>query len=48
MPGVLNLVIMLWALTFCNDNGAGKHNQLFYAAGSSSEQDGVFGRLDMN
>ncbi len=37
---------MLWALTFGTDNGAGKHNQLFYSAGSSSEEDGVFGRLD--
>jgi len=38
---------MLWALTFGTDNGAGKHNQLFFAAGSSSEEDGLFGRLDL-
>lgn len=38
---------MLWALTFGTDNGAGKHNQLFFTAGSSSEQDGLFGRLDL-
>jgi uncharacterized protein (TIGR03118 family) len=37
---------MLWALTFGTDNGAGKHNQLFFTAGSSSEEDGLFGRLD--
>ncbi len=37
----------LWSLTFGNDNGAGKHNQLFFAAGPSSEQDGLFGRLDL-
>jgi len=40
-------VDMLWALTFGTDNGAGKHNQLFFAAGSSSEEDGLFGRLDL-
>ena len=38
---------MLWALTFGTDNGAGKHNQLFFSAGSSSEEDGLFGRLDL-
>ncbi len=37
----------LWALTFGNDNGAGKHNQLFYTAGSSAEGAGIFGRLDL-
>lgn len=37
----------LWSLTFGNDNGAGKHNQLFFAAGPSSEEDGLFGRLDL-
>jgi uncharacterized protein (TIGR03118 family) len=37
----------LWALTFGNDNGAGAHNQLFYAAGPQSEQHGVFGRIDL-
>jgi uncharacterized protein (TIGR03118 family) len=40
-------VDMLWALTFGTDNGAGKHNQLFFAAGSSSEESGLFGRLDL-
>jgi uncharacterized protein (TIGR03118 family) len=38
---------MLWALTFGTDNGAGAHNQLFFAAGSSSEDAGLFGRLDL-
>jgi uncharacterized protein (TIGR03118 family) len=37
----------LWALTFGNDNGAGKHNQLFYTAGPSAEKAGIFGRLDL-
>lgn len=40
-------VDMLWSLTFGTDNGAGKHNQLFFAAGSSSEESGLFGRLDL-
>ncbi len=37
----------LWSLTFGTDNGAGKHNQLFFSAGPSSEEDGLFGRLDL-
>ena len=38
---------MLWSLTFGNDNKAGSHNQLYFAAGSSSETAGLFGRLDL-
>jgi uncharacterized protein (TIGR03118 family) len=37
----------LWSLTFGTDNGAGRHNQLLFSAGPSSEETGLFGRLDL-
>jgi uncharacterized protein (TIGR03118 family) len=37
----------LWSLTFGTNNGAGKSNQLFFAAGPSAEDQGLFGRLDL-
>jgi hypothetical protein len=37
----------LWALTFGNDNGAGKKNELFFAAGPSAEDQGLFGKLEL-
>ncbi len=36
----------LWSLTFGSGNGAGATNQLFFAAGSSAESQGIFGELD--
>jgi uncharacterized protein (TIGR03118 family) len=35
----------LWALTFGTDNKAGRHNELFFAAGPSAEDQGLFGKL---
>lgn len=35
----------LWSLTFGTDNGAGARNELFFAAGPSAEDQGLFGKL---
>jgi uncharacterized protein (TIGR03118 family) len=45
--GQVMQIDQLWSLTFGTDNGAGKHNQLFFSAGPSSEETGLFGRLDL-
>jgi uncharacterized protein (TIGR03118 family) len=37
----------LWALTFGTDNGAGAHNELFFAAGPSAEDQGLFGKFKL-
>ena len=35
----------LWGLAFGNDASAGKHNELFFTAGSNDEADGLFGKI---
>ncbi len=37
----------LWSLTFGTDNGAGKHDELFFAAGPSAEDHGLYGKLEL-
>lgn len=37
----------LWSLTFGTNNGAGKSNELFFTAGESAEDQGVFGKLQL-
>src|SRR6266571_4082547 len=36
----------LWGLAFGNDASAGKHNELFFTAGSNDEADGLFGSIE--